>query len=120
MSEGLSHIEDTNFPSFTGDGHLEGNPSGNSAAENAYHIGKNMIENDLWKEGMKLIELKGSDINFNVDTYNFKIADYLPTYLMIGDSTPNYVLLEVRDYLKGNLWIPNDELPGNKGKIDKE
>lgn len=95
---------DTNKPSFSGKGHIEGNPSGNYTAFVEYELGKNLIENFLWVEGIEYInkEYKKHDplsptqlSNLTADIYNYKIT-IKPFYLHDNFS-------EIRNYLKGNL-----------------
>lgn len=90
INRGSNHkATDTQFPSFTGEGHLEGEPSGNRAAYLEYMFGKNMIIDDLWQMAQEIIKSNGTaytnGININqhnnqIDFYNFKNS-FVPSFL---------------------------------------
>jgi len=100
-------------PSYTAEGHLEGNPEGNRSARYEYFFGKSLVQDGMWNYAAEVIGNTSSALNRDVDLYNLKTS-IVPSYLNAepdDDQNPVSIIYSVNKYLSGNLGVDEVELP---------
>lgn len=111
LSDNRTDPQSISFPSFTGGGHLEGNPTGNLSARLEFEFGKNCIENALWKEGERIIAKYGAEIYNNFDVRYLKTDVYPSAFILEQDTQTLIWNFVVSPYLAGNLGLNDSEIP---------
>ena len=110
-------LNGTNEPSYTGGGHLQGQPSGNAAARAEYEFCKALFEEYLWKEAARQIENKNLSSaekeehihklrfqNSDADIQSNNLHSYFLKEIFTQPPGPiEFSSFEIRDYLKGNI-----------------
>jgi hypothetical protein len=99
-------------PVFTGDGHLEGNPSGNSAGYHEMIFAQRFVMEELWGIAEKTIKSDTSITNSNEIIASIKVGPLLPYFLESDPALGSLATdadyfrkhkFRIRTYLKGNL-----------------